>query len=66
MSIYIETPSLISILLGLLVLLVILLAILLRVKRKTLTQESIPCVEEMAKTVFFWSQYHRGKDREDE
>ncbi|NQV41434.1 MAG: hypothetical protein HQ506_03685 [Candidatus Marinimicrobia bacterium] len=66
MSIYIETHSLISILVGLLVLLIIAISILLRIKKKSKVQESIPGVEEMAKTTFFWSAYHRGRMRDEE
>ncbi len=61
MSIYIETQTLIFILIGLLVLLTAVITILLKIKKKKKVQESIPGVEEMAKTTFFWSDYHRGK-----
>lgn len=66
MSIYIETRTLIHILLGLLVLLTTVITILLKFKNKKNTQESIPGVEEMAKTTFFWSDYHRGRIGDDE
>ncbi|MBC8191315.1 MAG: hypothetical protein ISR87_02175 [Candidatus Marinimicrobia bacterium] len=66
MSIYIETRTLIHILLGLLVLLTTVITILLKYKNKKNTQESIPGVEEMAKTTFFWSDYHRGRIGDDE
>ncbi|MBT4033895.1 MAG: LPXTG cell wall anchor domain-containing protein [Candidatus Marinimicrobia bacterium] len=65
MSIYIETQSLIYILLGLFVLLITAVTILLRIKKKKKLQESIPGVEEMAKTTFFWADYHRGKIGDD-
>jgi len=65
MSIYIETQSLIYILLGLFVLLITTVTILLRIKKKKKLQESIPGVEEMAKTTFFWADYHRGKIGDD-
>lgn len=66
MSFTIETQSLIFILVGLLVLLITVIALLLRKKKKNKIQESIPGVEEMAKTTFFWSEYHRGKIGDDE
>ncbi|MBC8376487.1 MAG: LPXTG cell wall anchor domain-containing protein [FCB group bacterium] len=65
MSIYIETQTLIYILLGLLVLLTVVIAALLRFKKKDKLQENIPGVEEMAKTTFFWAEYHRGKIGDD-
>jgi len=66
MSIYIETRTLIYIIFGLLVLLTTVITILLKFKNKKNTQESIPGVEEMAKTTFFWSDYHRGRIGDDE
>lgn len=65
MSIYIETQTLIFILIGLLVLLIATIAILLKIKKKNKIQENIPGVEEMAKTTFFWADYHRGKIGDD-
>jgi Tfp pilus assembly protein PilV len=65
MSLNMEIYSLIIILVALLILLIGLIAILLRIKRRTKTQESIPGVEEMASTTFFWSEYHRGKIGDD-
>jgi len=66
MSLYIDRYSLIFILLGILVGLITIIMILLKFKQKRKLQESIPGVEEMAKTTFFWSDYHRGKIRKDE
>lgn len=66
MSLFIETLTLVYILLGLLVFLIVAVAILLSYKKKIKPQESIPGVEEMAKTTFFWADYHRGKIGEDE
>jgi len=66
MSFYIDNYTLLNILFGVLVLLIVLVGILLRIRRKSEPQESIPGVEEMAKTTFFWSDYHRGKNRDDD
>ncbi|MBT3949943.1 MAG: hypothetical protein HOJ19_10550 [Candidatus Marinimicrobia bacterium] len=49
------------ILVGMLILLIAAIALLLRFKKSKTPQESIPGVEEMAKTTFFWANYHRGK-----
>ena len=62
-----EIYDLVYILLGILVILVFCLMILLRARGKSDRQTSIPGVEEMAKTTFFWSEYHRGRvGKEDE
>lgn len=66
MSIDIDIYSLIIILLGTLLVLVALIIFLLKFKRNRKSQESIPGVEEMAKTTFFWSDYHRGKIGKDD
>jgi len=66
MSLYIDRYSLIFILLGILVGLITIIMILLKFKKKRKLQENIPGVEEMAKTTFFWSDYHRGKIGKDE
>jgi len=60
-SIYISKYTLILILLGALALFIVVIVILLKMKKKKPAQESIPGMEEMAKTTFFWSDYHRGK-----
>jgi len=52
---------LILILFSALALIIVAIVILLKMKKKNPAQESIPGVEEMAKTTFFWSDYHRGK-----
>jgi len=59
--IYFETKTFIMILVGMLILLIAAIALLLRFKKSKTPQESIPGVEEMAKTTFFWANYHRGK-----
>jgi len=61
-----DRTTLILILLGILVILVVIIALALRIRRKKKIQEEIPGVEEMAKTAFFWSDYHEGKIGEDE
>ncbi|MCF7826326.1 MAG: LPXTG cell wall anchor domain-containing protein [Candidatus Marinimicrobia bacterium] len=61
MSIYIDKYTLILILVGILLLLIAGIALLLRIKKRHQQPEPIPGVEEMAKTTFFWADYHRGK-----
>ncbi len=61
MSIYISKYTLILILFGILIFLIAAISVLLRMKKKKQVEEHIPGVEEMAKTTFFWSDYHRGK-----
>ncbi|NQT62923.1 MAG: LPXTG cell wall anchor domain-containing protein [Candidatus Marinimicrobia bacterium] len=56
-----DTNTFIMVLVGLLILLIAAIAFLLRIKRSKTPQETIPGVEEMAKTTFFWANYHRGK-----
>ncbi|MBT3227733.1 MAG: LPXTG cell wall anchor domain-containing protein [Candidatus Marinimicrobia bacterium] len=66
MTINIGHQNLILILIGLFFILIALITFLLRRKKKKKLQESIPGVEEMAKTTFFWANYHRGKLGEDD
>ncbi|NQV15065.1 hypothetical protein HQ531_06365 [bacterium] len=65
MSAYKKKQFQITLMLSALLILVIAIIILLKFKKKQAVQEGIPGVEEMAKTTFFWADWHRGKNRED-
>lgn len=47
-------------------LLIIAITVLLKLQNRRNPQESIPGVEEMARTTFFWSEYHKGRIGEGE
>jgi len=60
-----DRPLQITIIIGVLIVLVTAIGLLLKFKRKPQIQEGIPGVEEMAKTTFFWAEWHREKNEED-
>ena len=64
-GIYAERQFQITILFGIFIILVTAITLILRFRRKADIQEGIPGVEEMAKTTFFWADYHRRKNGED-
>jgi len=66
MSFYFDRYTFVLILVGILLLLIAGITILLRNKKRRQQQEPIPGVEEMAKTTFFWADYHRGKIGEED
>lgn len=66
MTLYFDRYDLILFLVGTLIVLIVLITILLKMKNRQKDQEKIPGVEEMAKTLFFWSDYHKGRIGEDE
>ena len=41
----------------------ILLILLYKKKNKAIEKKPIPGVSEMAKTIVFWSEYHRNKNK---
>jgi len=62
---YARQKTIILIVIFVLLIITIATIVLIKFKRKPDEAEGIPGVKEMAKTLFFWADYHRGENRDD-